>query len=323
MAAGLVRFYRDAPRDVATMGGMSLEDYLDANNYSRAFRDDHLYPLAAAVWSSPARDAGRQPAAAFVRFCMNHGLLQLTGRPIWRTVRGGSREYVSRLTAPFRDRILTGRPVTSIRRHGGGADVVEPDGTVRRFDHVVLACHADTALQLLAAPEPEERRILGAFHYSRNEAVLHTDAGLMPRRRAAWASWNYLADTAADGRRLSVTYWMNRLQPLDTASELFVTLNPLRDPAPGTVISSEVYDHPLFDVQTLNAQKELWQLQGQLNTWFCGAYFGAGFHEDGLQAGLAVAEDLGGLRRPWVVEGDSARIMRGPQPTVRAPRAEA
>jgi len=323
MAGGLLRFYRQAPRDLAMMGDMTLDEYLDAKGYGRAFRNDHLYPLTAAVWSSPARDAGRQPAAAFVRFCMNHGLLQLTGRPIWRTVQGGSREYVSRLTASFRDAILVGRPVARVHRHDGGVDVAEPDGNVKRFDHVVLACHADTALKLLAKPDPIEQRLLGAFRYSRNEAVLHTDEALMPRRRAAWASWNYLADVAEDDRRLSVTYWMNRLQPLDTKTQLFVTLNPLREPRAGTVISREVYEHPLFDVETGRAQQGLWQLQGRVNTWFCGAYFGAGFHEDGLQAGLAVAEDLGGLRRPWEVAGDSARIVRGPPPVVGAPSPEA
>ena len=323
MAGGLLRFYRQAPRDLATMGDMTLDAYLDAKGYGRAFRDDHLYPLTAAVWSSPARNAGCQPAAAFVRFCMNHGLLQLTGRPIWRTVKGGSREYVSRLTASFGDRILVGRPVARVHRQDGFVDVVEPDGTSRRFDHVVLACHADTALKLLAKPEPAEQRLLGAFQYSRNEAVLHTDDQLMPRRRAAWASWNYLADVAEDDRRLSVTYWMNRLQPLDTQTQVFVTLNPLRAPRAGTVISREVYEHPLFDVANGRAQHQLWQLQGRLNTWFCGAYFGAGFHEDGLQAGLAVAEDLGGLRRPWVVADDIARIVRGPPPPLRATTAEA
>jgi uncharacterized protein len=312
MLRDLLRFYREAPRDLPAMGEMSLDAYLDAHHYGRAFRDDHLYPMAAAIWSTPALDVGRHPAATFVRFCENHGLLKISGRPVWRTVRGGSREYVARLAAPLEGSILTSCPVTAIRRQGSGVDVVDDLGGVRRFDHAVLACHADTALRLLANPDNEERRILGMFRYSRNEAVLHTDTGLMPRRRAAWGSWNYITETAADGRRLSVTYWMNRLQPLGTASPLFVTLNPVREPRDGSVISREVYEHPLFDGGTLRAQRELWSLQGRRNTWFCGAYFGAGFHEDGLQAGLAVAEDLGGMRRPWQVADDSARIVRGP-----------
>lgn len=320
MVRDLLRFYREAPRDLTEMGEISLGDYLDKHHYGRAFRDDHLYPMAAAIWSTPAPDVGHHPAASFVRFCVNHGLLQLKDRPIWRTVKGGSREYVVRLTSTFRDRILTGRTIASIRRIGGAVEIVEANGGaagVRRFDHVVLACHADTALQLLADPAVEERRILGMFRYSQNEAVLHTDTGLMPRRRAAWASWNYLAgNSAGNKRRLSVTYWMNSLQPLGDAPPLFVTLNPLRDPRPGLILSRDCYAHPVFDAAANRAQRELWSLQGRQNTWYCGAYFGAGFHEDGLQAGLAVAEDLGGMRRPWQVPGDSARIVRGPRPAV-------
>ena len=167
-------------------------------------------------------------------------------------------------------------------------------------------------MRLLAVPSDSERRILGGIGYTRNEAVLHSDASFMPQRRAAWGAWNYVAGRGSDARRLSVTYWMNRLQPLGAAPPLFVTLNPQSEPRRGTVIRREVYAHPAFDLQTLRAQRELWSLQGRQQTWFCGAYFGAGFHEDGLQAGLAVAEDLGGRKRPWVVHNDSARIFRGP-----------
>jgi predicted NAD/FAD-binding protein len=312
MVADLLRFYREAPRDLQTMGDVSLADYLDANRYGRAFREDHLYPMAAAIWSTPSAEVGDYPAAAFVRFCENHGLLRLTGRPVWRTVKGGSREYVARLTASFRDRILTATPVVAIRRDVDGVEVVDARGGRRRFDDVVIATHADRALALLADPSPEERRLLGAFRYSRNEAVLHSDPDAMPRRRAAWASWNYLSDVREGDRALSVTYWMNRLQPLGDAPPLFVTLNPVREPDPARVHARIAYDHPLFDAATGRAQPELWSLQGVNRTWFCGAHFGAGFHEDGLQAGLAVAEDLGGLARPWSVANDSARIHRRP-----------
>lgn len=312
MVADLLRFYREAPRDLPTMGDVSLADYLDANRYGSAFREDHLYPMAAAIWSTPSAEVGDYPAAAFVRFCENHGLLRLTGRPVWRTVKGGSREYVARLTASFRDRILTATPVVAIRRDADGVEVVDARGGRRRFDDVVIATHADRALVLLADPSPEERRLLGAFRYSRNEAVLHSDPDAMPRRRAAWASWNYLSDVREGDRALSVTYWMNRLQPLGDAPPLFVTLNPVREPDPARVHARIAYDHPLFDAATGRAQPELWSLQGVNRTWFCGAHFGAGFHEDGLQAGLAVAEDLGGLDRPWSVANDSTRIHRRP-----------
>jgi hypothetical protein len=318
MLADLVRFYRNAPRDLPTLGDESLAAYLARGGYGRAFREDHLYPMAAAIWSTPALEVGDYPAAAFIRFCDNHGLLRLAGRPVWRTVTGGSREYVRRLTASFADRIRVATPVTGIRRDASGVTLRDGRGGERRFDHVVIATHADTARQLLADPSPDEQALLGAFAYSTNEAVLHGDTSLMPRRKAAWASWNYLSETDGTDRRLSVTYWMNRLQPLGAAPDLFVTLNPLREPRPDSIHARILYQHPLFNAATLQAQRRLWTLQGRRHTWYCGAHFGAGFHEDGLQAGLAVAEDLGGLRRPWQVADDSGRICRLPVDTAYA-----
>jgi predicted NAD/FAD-binding protein len=312
MMRDLVRFYRNAPRDLPSMGGISLDDYLLRNGYGRAFRDDHLYPMAAAIWSTPAMEIGRYPAAHFVRFCRNHGLLELWNRPIWRTVKGGSREYVKRMTSGFADRIRLSTPVKAIRRMSDSVEIIDAHGGRNVFDDVVIATHADQALRMLTDASLEEKRILGAFSYSRNEAVLHGDTGLMPKRRAAWSSWNYLADTREATTQPSITYWMNRLQPLGQAPPVFVTLNPRRAPREATIIRREVYEHPVFDMGTERAQQEIWSLQGVRCTWFCGAHFGSGFHEDGLQAGLAVAEDLGGLRRPWQVAQDSARIVRKP-----------
>jgi len=313
MIRDLLRFYREAIRDLPTMGEQTLDAYLTAHKYGAPFRDDHLYPMAAAIWSTPALDVGKQPAATFVRFCENHGLLRLTGRPQWRTVVGGSRAYVKRLTEPYADGIEASRPIVSVLRDEDGVELVDASGGRQRFDAVVIAAHADQALKMLAAPSDAERRLLGAFRYARNEAVLHTDASLMPRRRAAWAAWNYLSDGAGADRRLSVTYWMNRLQPLGAAAPpLFVTLNPLRQPEPESVVRSDVYEHPQFNSETMRAQQQLWSLQGQNNTWFCGAWFGAGFHEDGLQSGLAVAEDLGGFPRPWTAKDADGRIHRLP-----------
>jgi predicted NAD/FAD-binding protein len=317
MIAELLRFYRIAPRDLPSLGDESLETYLDRRRIGRAFREDHLYPMAAAIWSTPAAKVGDYPAAAFLRFCENHGLLRLLGRPVWRTVVGGSREYVRRLTAPFADHIVKGSAVRAIVRDAGGVEVFDETGK-RQFDHVVIATHADQALRLMATPTDEERRILSAFRYSSNETFLHGDERLMPSRRTAWTAWNYLSDADGLDRRLSVTYWMNRLQPLGDAPDLFVTLNPLRDIRADRIHGRYVYEHPLFDAGTAKAQRELWSLQGVGGVWFCGAYFGAGFHEDGLQAGLAAAEDLGGLARPWSVKDDSARIFRGPAPAAPA-----
>jgi hypothetical protein len=317
MLAGTLRFYRQAPRDLARLGLISLDEYLAAEGYGAAFRDDHLYPMASAIWSTPASEAGRYPAAAFIRFCKNHGLLKFAGRPVWRTVEGGSRVYVERMAGALGGGIVTGRPVTAIRRIEGGVALSAGAANESRFDHVVVAAHADQALRMLTDPSPDERRLLGAFRYARNEAVLHADTCLMPRRRAAWSSWNYLGRRAAGG--CSVTYWMNRLQGIPEATPLFVSLNPSVEPAPERVIRRETYEHPQFDAGAIAAQGALWSLQGRRNTWFCGAYFGAGFHEDGLQAGLAVAEALGGVRRPWSVPDESGRILiLPPSPLERA-----
>ena len=307
MLKDLLRFYRRAPRDLPGMGLESLDSYLDTHGYGAAFRDDHLYPMAAAIWSTPAAEVGRYPAAAFVRFCENHGLLQITARPAWRTVVGGSRSYVAQLRADLPGQVFTDRRVRIIRRFPGGVGVLTSDGEERAFDHVVIATHADQALAMLGRPTPAEADILGAFRYSRNEAVLHSDPRLMPRRAGAWAAWNYLADRRGDPR-LCVTYWMNRLQGLAGERPLFVTLNPTVEPMPETVAYRTTYEHPLFDAGAMAAQARLWSLQGEGGVWYCGAYFGAGFHEDGLQAGLAVAEALGGVRRPWKVANESGRI---------------
>jgi predicted NAD/FAD-binding protein len=312
MMRDLLRFYREAPGDLAMMAGISLDDYLTRKGYGRAFRHDHLYPMAAAIWSTPAMEVGAYPATNFVKFCGNHGLLKLWDRPVWRTVKGGSREYVARLTRCFADRIRISTPVKSIRRLPGGVELSDAHGGGYHFDDVVIATHADHALRMLADASADERRILGAFRYSRNEAVIHGDPSLMPKRRAAWSSWNYVSDTREGSSQPSITYWMNKLQPLGAAPPTFVTLNPRRAPCEEAVIRHEVYEHPVFDLETDRVQQEMWSLQGQRNTWFCGAHFGSGFHEDGLQAGLAVAEDLGGLRRPWQVADESARIVRRP-----------
>ena len=323
MLRDIRRFYRHAPTHACALGKemTTLGDYLGAEGYGSAFQEDHLLPQAAAIWSASCAAIREYPAEAFIRFCENHGLLKVFGRPVWRTVVGGSREYVTRLTAGYADRVRMGSPVRSVRRTAAGVIVTDAQGRSNLFDHVVIAAHADQALGMLTVPTAEERRLLGAFRYARNEAVLHTDSRLMPRRRAAWSSWNYLGQRAREGgeRDLCVTYWMNRLQGLDDPRQIFSTLNPVRPPAPDQVLRREVYQHPLFDGAAIEAQRELWSLQGQGGVWYCGAYFGAGFHEDGLQAGLAVAEALGGVRRPWRVEGESARIHLGPAPVVTKP----
>ena len=316
MLRDLLRFYRTAPYLLDDPGheGLTLGAYLDRQGYSRAFIEDHLLPMAAAIWSSPARAMRDHPAVSFVRFCQNHGLLSLGNRPPWRTVEGGSREYVRRLTSAYAERVRLDCGVRRLRRASDHVLVEDGAGRIARHDHAVVACHADEALAMLDDPDPEEIGLLGAFRYERNLAVLHSDPGLMPLRRAVWSSWNYLGERRPESEQgLCVTYWMNRLQSIPESTPYFMTLNPHRSPLQGSIQASFLYDHPMFNAEAAKAQRRLWTLQGRRNTWFCGAYFGAGFHEDGLQAGLAVAEALGGVRRPWRVAEESGRIHLGPE----------
>lgn len=326
MLADLLRFYREAPRLVAAPGGetLTLGELLDRGRYSDAFVRDHLLPMAAAIWSTPADAMRGHPALAFVRFCENHGLLKITDRPVWRTVEGGSASYVNRILADMPDALRLNSAVESVSREGGRVHVRDRRGETREYDHVVIAAHADQALGLLDDPSDDERELLGAFSYERNLAILHDDPALMPRRRAVWSSWNYLSQPNATGSdAVCVTYWMNRLQGfLPPDRDLFVTLNPIRTPREGSILRSFLYDHPVINLEALTAQKQLWTLQGCRNTWYAGSYFGAGFHEDGAQAGLAVAEALGGMRRPWTVPNESGRIHLGPTP-LRAAREAA
>ena len=306
MLKDILRFFREAPRDLAKGDDLgTLGAYLDAKGYGRAFRDLYLYPMAAAIWSTPALQVADFPAASFIRFNANHGLLDLTDRPVWRTVDGGSHVYVRKLAAAVRE-IRKG--ARAVRRLGDGVEVTDATGETRRYDDVVIAAHADDALALIEAPTEPERRLLGAFRYLDNKATLHLDAAAMPKRRATWSSWNYLASGKGSDRRLCVTYWMNRLQPLPGRPDVFLTLNPTFAIPESAVLRRIVYRHPLFDAAAFAAQRDLWSLQGAGHVWFCGAYFGFGFHEDGLQAGLAVAEAIGGVKRPWRVANENGRL---------------
>lgn len=316
MTLDLVRFYRQAEREIGWLKEaehLTLGDYLDSNGYSHAFQFDHLLPEAAAIWSSSVKHMREYPACAFVRFFENHGLLKLRGRPRWRTVAGGSQSYVAALRQAMDARILSGNPVRSVRPMQNGVVVKTADGKARRFDKALIATHSDQALAMIENPDRELRAVLAAIPYRRNRAVLHTDSTLMPRRRGTWASWNYVGHGAASAG-CAVTYWMNRLQGLETPKPLFVTLNPEREPDPASVLWEADYDHPVFSPQTIAAQRKLWPMQGKGNVWFAGAWLGAGFHEDGLQAGLAAAEQMGGVRRPWIVPSEMCRLQLPAEP---------
>ncbi len=316
MVADVVRFYREARGALRgdTPADLTLGEFLDRGGYSAGFIDDHLLPMGAAIWSMPIERMRGFPLRNFLHFFDTHGLLRLTDRPRWRTVTGGSRRYVARIAAALGPRAIRHAAATRIARLPGGVEVRDASGEARVFDHVVLACHADRALALLADADASERRLLGAFRFQPNRAVLHADPALMPRRRTVWASWNYLAPDPAAARdgAVAVTYWMNRLQNLDPAVPLFVTLNPPRAPRPELVHASVDYDHPIYDRAAIHAQGEMATIQGVRRTWFAGAWLGYGFHEDGLKSGLAVARALGAAP-PWPTEvAPAGQPARGP-----------
>lgn len=310
----VLRFYHEAPKLLrrADCETMTLGAYLDRSGYTEAFIEDHLLPMGAAIWSTTARQMRDYPLAAFVRFFIHHGLTDLARRPRWRTVNGGSRQYVTRMLDSIGEvRLDCG--VAQIRRDQSGVTVIDWSGVQRRFNDVIIATHADQALELLGDADAEERIVLGGFRYTDNEAVLHRDTSLMPKRRPVWSSWNYVGQSADTGERpLCVTYWMNRLQRLETTENLFVTLNPGGEINADSVETRIAYRHPLFDGGAMAAQKQLWRLQGRRHIFYAGSYFGHGFHEDALQSGLAAAEALGGVRRPWAVDGESSRIRLAP-----------
>jgi predicted NAD/FAD-binding protein len=324
MIRDIPRFFSSARRKLELLDeSITLGKFLDADGYSPEFLNRHLLPMAGAIWSAAPGDMREYPARAFIRFFSNHGLLRLVNRPGWRTVAGGSRQYVNRLVEDGNFEAQCNASVTAIRRLPSHVVLTTADGTAHPFDDVVIAAHADLALAMLADASADERRLLSAFRYSQNRAVLHRDESLMPRRRWLWSSWNYHASSTAIQSGSAVTYWMNALQPLATRDNLFVSLNPPRPPHPGKVLAEFDYAHPIFDPAAMAAQRQIWTLQGLRQTWFCGAHFGSGFHEDGLQAGLAVAEQLGGVRRPWNVAAESARIHLSVEAPLVSPRLEA
>lgn len=289
------RFYREAPRLLAADredGDLDLETYLLREGYDDAFMEDHLFPVASSIWSGSRRQMGAFPVGAFVRFFRNHGLLSFRDRPRWRTITGGSVRYVEKLVTPFRDRVRLSTPVTGIRRDRAGVTVTTSAGGPERFDKAVLACHADQALALLEEPTPLENEILGAFPYEANDVVLHSDTTVMPRRRAAWSSWNY--HRLKDSRdRVALTYDQNRLQRLPGRTPYLVTLNRTEAVAPGQVHERFTYHHPQYSAPGIALQSRHDELNGQHHTYFCGAYWGYGFHEDGVASGLRVARRFG------------------------------
>ncbi len=303
MLQDIVRFNRETTREARehALPAISLGDYLDRNRYGVEFRDWYLVPMAAAIWSCPPRTMLEYPVATFLQFCHNHGLLQVSDRPQWMTVNGGAREYVRRIAAQLPD-VRLGCPVAGVRREAGKVELLTAGGA-EVFDQVIFACHSDQTLAILGgAATPLERAVLGAVRYQPNRALLHTDPALLPRRRATWSAWNYAASAGASAdRSVAVSYLINHLQPLPWKTPVVVSLNPFREPAPEHLIAEIDYAHPVFDAAAVAAQAHLPTLQGRNHTWFCGAWTGYGFHEDGLKSAVDVCSVLGAVA-PWKAE---------------------
>ncbi|MEW5837285.1 MAG: FAD-dependent oxidoreductase [Pseudomonadota bacterium] len=302
MVGDILRFNRLAKRVLQKAdpaNDVSLGEFLDRHRLGAAFRHHYLLPMAAAIWSCPTRTMLRFPIQSFARFFNNHGLLNLVDRPLWRTVEGGSRVYVEKLIASGHFNLVLNTPIKTVRREAGRVFVDALEGS---FDAAVFASHADQTLGMLDEPDALERELLGAFAYQENLAWLHSDARLMPRLRKVWSSWNYLGYAEA-GRdlateRVAVSYWMNRLQGLSSTSDYFVTLNPVEPPQADKVHGRYVYHHPVFDERAVNAQPRLAQLQGHRRSWYCGSFFGYGFHEDAVRSAVELAARFG-IAPPW------------------------
>ncbi|WP_322991086.1 FAD-dependent oxidoreductase [Hoeflea sp.] len=300
MLREILRFNKICLQDRAAghLTARSIGDYLNWRGFSPGFMNNYLVPMAAAIWSTPAKRLLEFPATYFVNFFENHRLIY-SERPTWRTVTGGSRNYLDKLLAPLGNRVRLNTGAVSVRRGGAGVDILDTSGHLESYDRVIFACHTDQALRILDNPTAAETAALTAIPYSPNRVILHRDKRLMPTRKKVWASWNYMrsSDPQSDSN-VAVSYWMNRLQGIDPAKPLFVTLNPDREPRPELVFGEYSYDHPQFGNDAMQVQARLKQIQGDNHTYFAGAWTGYGFHEDGLTSGINAAEALGATL-PW------------------------
>lgn len=307
----VMRFNKDALAEVKRAPDVSVGGLIQRMGLGDWFRQHYLLPMAGAIWSCPPCQMLEFPASSLVQFFANHNLLSVSGQPQWMTVDGGARTYVERLAASLDGQVRVACGAVRVERTARGARVTDAQGETRTYDEVVLACHSDEALALLADASAEERAALGAIRYQPNRAVLHKDESFMPKRKACWASWVYHSDGAGEEPAISVSYWMNNLQGIDKRYPLFVTLNPAKPIAPEDTFDTHLFAHPVFDFAAMRAQKDIMAMQGARNTWFCGAYLGYGFHEDGLKSGMKVAEMLG-APAPWVGGDVAGEIGRSP-----------
>jgi len=308
MLADVVRFSRDADRLLAdpSVDDLTLGELLKREGYSDSFSDWYLIPMGDAIWSTPPGEMFNYPAGTFLRFCDNHGLLHITGKPRWKSVLGGARTYIERATRSFSGEVYTNEPVEEILRTESGVRLSTPART-QHYDAVVLASHPPQSLQMLAEPTKEEREVLGAFSFWDNEVVLHTDESFMPKSRRAWAAWNFFSEGDSMAKDMLVlTYLINRLQDVPIETPVMETLNRDRPPAEGTLLDTLVFEHPSFTREAIRAQGRIGEIQGVGGVWFAGAWTRYGFHEDGILSGVKVAEALG-AKLPWGHELDSSR----------------
>lgn len=269
----------------------TLGDFLSINNFSAAFIKYYILPMGAAIWSSTLEQINDYPCKSFLLFFKNHGLLNLKVRPQWKTIVGGSKQYVAELSKPFESKIHINSAVTNVKRVAGRVEIFSVGRSPEYFDHVFFACHSDQAINLLDQCSANEENILGDIHYQNNIAILHTDTSTMPKRRSAWSSWNYFIPRNSTGNA-NVTYYMNRLQNLNCKKDYFVTLNPCQDITSSKIIKTINYMHPVFDMPAVNAQKQYETINGEENTWFCGAYWRNGFHEDGVWSAIRAVKQF-------------------------------
>lgn len=299
MILDIIRFNSSAKRFIDAPPSISLEDCLNQLKLGDWFKRYYLQAMGAAIWSCSIDTILKFPASSFVRFFENHGLLTVNSHPQWYTVKGGSREYIEKLTHEFKDKIRLHCGVNKVTRNNGRVQIQDDTRRIEEYDSVVFACHADQALKMLETPSQEEENILGAFSYQDNKIIVHTDTNFMPRRKDCWASWVYLSNDAKDSNPVvSLSYWMNNLQDLKTEKPIFVTLNPSNRPQEESILDEHIFSHPVFTKEAVEAQALIDSIQGFQNTWYCGAYQRYGFHEDGLLSSVRMTKKMG-ITAPW------------------------
>ncbi len=322
MLREMLRFNKEASAFAGNFSALTgtLGEYLDQHRYSQPFRDWYLLPMAACIWSTPTKRIEDFPLATFISFCVNHGLISVNNRPRWHTVKGGARLYVQKIAAQLND-VRLNAGILGVKRNNGKVEILTGRGT-EIFDHVVLACHTDQSLGLLVDADQAEKTILGGIAYQLNTAVLHTDSSVLPRRKRAWAAWNYHAGYRTKSNQnetpVSLTYLLNKLQPIPFRSAVMVTMNPGQPIDPAKVIQTIQYDHPLFLTASMPAKTALRAQQGKRNSWFAGAWTRYGFHEDGLMSGIAVARALGATT-PWETNTPAANDLTAIYPGIDTP----